>query len=207
MAGEAAAVRLETVTGPALRRHLPALGRLRAEVFRAWPYLYQTEAGYEERHLEAYAASPGAGLVLAMAGEEAVGASTCVPLADETPNVQAPFHARGLDPARFFYFGESVLLPAFRGRGIGASFFQHREAHAKSVGAAEFACFCAVERPKDHPARPVGETTLAAFWHKRGFTRRPDLACEMSWRDVGAATETPKTMVFWLKSLHGAALP
>jgi GNAT superfamily N-acetyltransferase len=202
----AAPIRLETVTGAALRRHLPALARLRAEVFRSWPYLYQTEPEYEVGYLETYAASPGAGLVLAMQEGEAVGASTCMKLSDETANVQAPFLARGLDPARFCYFGESVLLPAFRGRGLGVGFFQRREAHAMSLGA-EFACFCAVERPLDHPARPAAATTLDAFWHKRGFARRPDLVCEMRWRDVGAAEQTSKTMVFWLKSLRGAALP
>ena len=200
-------VHVETFAGEAMRAHLPALGRLRASVFRSWPYLYEAAPGSEDRYLAAYATSPGAGLVLAFAAGEAVGASTCLPLQDETANVQAPFLARGLDVRQFFYFGESVLLPAWRGRGLGVAFFRHREAHAAAVSDAEFACFCAVQRLPDHPARPAGAATLDAFWHKRGYVRRPDLACEMSWRDVGDAEETRKTMVFWMKALRGARLP
>jgi hypothetical protein len=29
----------------------------------------------------------------------------------------------------------------------------------------------------------------------------------MSWREIGAAAETPHTLMFWTKSLTGAALP
>lgn len=205
MRGEA--LRVETVSGAAMAPHLAALGRLRAEVFRSWPYLYETEPGYEDRYLATYASSAGAGLVLAFAGEAVVGASTCLPLGDETAEVQAPFVARGLDVGRFFYFGESVVLPEWRGRGLGVAFFGHREAHARAAGAAEFACFCAVERPPGHPARPEGAVTLDGFWRKRGYTRRPELACRMAWRDLGEAAETSKTMVFWVKSLRGTALP
>ncbi len=34
-----------------------------------------------------------------------------------------------------FFFDESVLLPAYRGRGLGRPcFFDHREAHARGLG-------------------------------------------------------------------------
>jgi len=201
------AVRLETVTGPALLTHLAHLGDLRATVFRAWPYLYEAEPDDEAHYLATYANSPRAGLVLAWDGPEVVGAATCLPLQDETAEVQAPFRARGLDPGRFFYFGESVLLPHYRGHGIGVSFFRHREAHALAVSDADFACFCAVQRPDDHPARPKDATTLEAFWEKRGYTRRPDLVCTFSWKDIGDTVQTAKPLMFWLKSLRGKPLP
>lgn len=201
------AVRVLTVTGEALRRYLPALGRLRAVVFRGWPYLYEAEPGYETEYLGLYSRSSHAGLVLALAGEAPVGASTCLPLADETADVQAPFIARNLDPARFFYFGESVLLPEWRGRGIGVEFFRQREAHARAVSDAPFACFCGVQRPEDHRMRPAQPISLEPFWRKRGYVPYPDLACTMRWRDIGDEVATPKRLTFWLKSLRGAPLP
>ena len=45
------------------------------------------------------------------------------------------FVARGIEVARLFYFGESVLLPEYRGQGVGHAFFDHREAQARGVGA------------------------------------------------------------------------
>jgi GNAT superfamily N-acetyltransferase len=200
-------IRLETVTGPALRDHLPRLAMLRAAVFRDWPYLYEAEPDDEAGYLSPYQTSPRAGLVLAWDGNDVVGAASCLPMTDETADVQAPFLARGLDPAGFFYFGESVLLPAYRGQGIGVGFFQHREAHARAVSDADYACFCAVQRPDDHPARPRDNPTLEAFWMKRGYTRRPDLVCTFAWKDVGDTMQTRKPLMFWLKSLRGKPLP
>ncbi len=194
-------------TGADLHAVIPELAALRVSVFRAWPYLYDGDEAYERDYLQTYLRSPRAAVILARAGGRIVGASTCLPLADETQNVQAPFVARGWDVADFFYFGESVLLPALRGRGVGVAFFAEREAHARAVSASRFACFCGVVRPDGHPARPAGFVPLDRFWTQRGFTRRPDLTCSMSWQEVGEAVETPKTLMFWMKSLTGAPLP
>ena len=204
---EPSGIRLETITGPALSRHLGCLGALRAEVFHAWPYLYEDEPDDEAAYLATYANSPRAGLVIAWDGDVPVGAATCLPLADETPEILAPFLTLGLDPSRFFYFGESVLRPDYRGQGIGVGFFQAREAHAKSVSDADFACFCAVQRPADHPARPADAAALDTFWIRRGYTRRADLICELAWKDRGDSKQTHKPLMFWLKSLHGKPLP
>ena len=106
-------------TGPALLPLIDDLAALRIQVFREWPYLYDGDRAYEAEHLATYLRSPRAAVIVARLEGRVVGASTCLPLIDETPNVQAPFVARGWDLNRFFYFGESVLLPECRGRGIG----------------------------------------------------------------------------------------
>lgn len=200
-------LRTETLSGQALVPLLPALAWLRCAVFRDWPYLYDGDEAYERQYLETYARSPGAAVVFAFDGTEPVGASTCLPLTEETADIQAPFRERGWDPARFFYFGESVLLPRYRGRGVGVAFFAEREAHARRVSACDFACFCAVIRPDTHPARPPGAVPLDAFWRRRGYMPVPGLACTMRWREVGAAEETAQRLGFWIRSLSGAALP
>jgi GNAT superfamily N-acetyltransferase len=189
---------IETVTGARAETALPALARLRIEVFRAFPYLYDGEEAYERDYLRTYVKVPGAAIVLAKDGERIVGASTCLPLAAETENVQKPFREAGLDISRIFYFGESVLLPDYRGRGIGVAFFKAREAQAAGF---KTTCFCAVQRPAEHPLRPEDYVPLDAFWHHRGYRRRDDLFCFMSWRDIGEAAETKKKLIFWTKNL------
>ncbi len=205
--GTTAPLTIARCTGTAIADILPDLAALRVAVFRDWPYLYDGTQAYEEEYLRIYLRSPGAAVILARQGARIVGASTCLPLVHETENVQAPFRARGWDPGAFFYFGESVLLPALRGRGVGVAFFAEREAHARAFSDCRYACFCGVVRPDDHPARPPGFVPLDAFWTRRGYTRRPDLACTMSWTDLGQMRETPKTLVFWMKALHGHPLP
>ncbi len=194
-------------TGAELPPLIADLAALRVRVFRDWPYLYDGDPAYEAAYLQTYLRSPRAAVIVARLEGRIVGASTCLPLADETANVQAPFLARGWDVGRFFYFGESVLLPQLRGRGVGVAFFAQREAHARAVGDYDFATFCGVQRQDDHPARPPGFQPLDGFWARRGYTRRPDLTCAMAWKEVGASAATTKTLMFWMKSLHGALLP
>lgn len=194
-------LRIETLTGAALRGLVPALSALRIRVFYDWPYLYEADPVDEAEYLAPYVASKRAALIVAFDGERPVGASTCLPLADEGEDILAPFVASGLDPARFFYFGESVLLPEYRGRGVGVAFFQRREAHARAVSDCAHACFCAVQRPEAHPLRPADAVPLDAFWRRRGYEPRPDLVCRMRWRDRGEAAESAKPLMFWVKAL------
>jgi GNAT superfamily N-acetyltransferase len=98
-----------------------------------------------------------------------------------------------------------VLLPAYRGRGLGVRFFEERERYALELGRFTHAAFCAVERPDGHPSRPPDYVPLDAFWRRRGYTRHPELVTTYSWRDVGEAQETAKPMVFWLKALREEA--
>lgn len=194
-------LQIECRTGADLVADLPALARLRIRVFRDYPYLYEGDAEYEERYLRTYADAPDGVMVLVRDGDRVVGASSALPLAAETPNVIEPFMAQGYAPDRIFYYGESVLLPEYRGLGLGRRFFEEREAHARALGRFDLACFCAVERPDDHPRRPRHYRPLDGLWAKQGFVKQPQLRTTFSWRDLDEAEETPKPMVFWLKHL------
>lgn len=193
-------VRIEALTGSRLQAHLPDVARLRIEVFREFPYLYDGNLDYEARYIASFAASPDALVVAAFDGGEVVGASTAAPLATQMDDVTAPFRARGEDLSRIFYFGESVLKSAYRGHGIGVRFFEGREAHARRLGAAT-ATFCAVVRPGDHPARPKDYEPLDAFWRRRGFDVAHGLTGELAWREIGADDEASHVMQFWTKRL------
>lgn len=189
-----------TVTGAGILPLLPEIARLRIEVFRAWPYLYDGDMAYEQTYLRTYAEAPHAAVVVALAGGAVAGAATCLPLAAETANVRAPFAQAGWPVQNIFYLAESVLREDFRGQGIGVKFFAAREAQARATGH-NITTFCAVQRPEDHPARPPGYVKLDDFWRRRGFTRQDGLSCRMAWKDLGAPAESEKTLVFWTKAL------
>jgi GNAT superfamily N-acetyltransferase len=192
---------IESVGGRALAAYVPALAALRIEVFREFPYLYDGTLEYESRYLQQYARSERSVIVIARDGADVVGASTAMPLLEHSEALGPMFTAVGIDPARVYYFGESVLRASYRGRRIGHAFFDGREARARELGFAS-AAFCAVERPSDHPRRPANYRSHDVFWTKRGFVKRPDLRTQLSWRDLDDTTETPKPMVFWYKVLR-----
>jgi putative intracellular protease/amidase len=102
------AIRVSVCGGATLAAALPALAQLRLTVFRSWPYLYDGSEEYEAAYLRTYLEADGAAVVIAWDGETAVGASTCLPMAQADVAVRAAFVARGLDPAAYFYFGESA---------------------------------------------------------------------------------------------------
>lgn len=194
---------IEPVSGEAIRRYIDELADLRIEVFREFPYLYDGDRAYEQKYLQTYVNSPRAVVVLAKAGDRIVGASTALPLADETATFQQPFIDQGWNVDRIFYFAESVIKPPFRGAGSGAKFFAAREQYACAVGDYDVFCFAAVDRPGDHPRRPDDYRPLDAFWQRQGYMKHEALKMRLAWKDLDDATQSEKSLTFWLKNREG----
>lgn len=194
-------ITVKSFSNSAVTPYFDDLARLRINVFRAFPYLYEGSEEYERQYLSTYARSAGAVFVLAFDGEKVVGASTGMPMAEETEEVKNPFVAAGYEPEKIFYFGESVLLPEYRGHGIGVRFFDEREAQARKLGL-NICTFCAVERPADHPRRPADYVPLNAFWNRRGYTHHPELRTTFTWQDLDEEAQSPKPLSFWIRELE-----
>lgn len=189
-------LRVEPHHGEALRALLPQLAQLRIEVFRDWPYLYDGTLDYEARYLSRFLEAPDHIAICAFDGDTLVGASTAAPLAAQHEEFTEPFRAAGITLDDIFYFGESILKRAYRGRGLGHAFFDGREAHASAKGC-EKTTFCGVVRPEDHPLRPIDYRPLDDFWRKRDYRPLEGMIAHFSWRDVGEEEESNKPMQFW----------
>lgn len=199
-------LRIERLSGAALAHGIDAVARLRMRVFREWPYLYDGDLDYEADYLATFAAGAGSIIVAAMDGDDVVGAATGSPLSEHTEEFGPLFAAHGLVPEQIFYCGESVLLPAYRGRGIGHAFFDHREEHARALNACRATAFvrstfCGVVRAADDPRCPPDYRPLDGFWEKRGYRKVPGLIGHYDWREIGDADETRKDMQFWMRDL------
>lgn len=193
-------MQFEVIRGAAIEPVREAVARLRIEVFREWPYLYEGTPRYEARYLQTYAECPQSAVVLARDGDAIVGASTALPLVHAEDEFQAPFREQGLDPGRYLYLAESVLLPEYRGQGAGHRFFNEREAIARELGL-PWATFCAVVRPPDHPLRPPDYCPLEGFWRKRGYAPVDGLVAEFPWPDRDQSAATYKPLQFWARRI------
>ena len=192
------AVEVRAVRGAALNELLDEVAALRIAVFRDWPYLYDGTMDYERRYLAPYVTSENAVVVGAFNGQGLIGASTGAPLADHAEDFGDALRDAGHDITSTFYCAESVLLPAFRGQGVGHAFFDHREAHARDLGFSH-CCFCSVIRPADHPARPSAYRPLDSFWTARGYRPLPGVTARFAWKDVGSTEESIKTLQVWMR--------
>lgn len=194
-------LRFERLYGREIEQRVLELAELRMTIFREWPYLYDGDLDYEKRYLQYYVDTPRSFALLVFDGDRPVGATTALPLADEADSMQRTFAAAGFDVGRVFYNAESILLPAYRGRGLYRTFFTEREAFARGFGQYDWITLCAVQRPPDHPMRPAGHVPLDDIWRHFGYEPRPDLVARFPWRDIGHAEETEKPLMFWIKRL------
>jgi len=195
------AVTIRRLSGREISPYLLELARLRIAVFREYPYLYEGDLEYETTYLRAYSQSPESVFVLAQDGGKVIGISTGLPLSQADAEFVAPFVEHGYAPEEVFYFGESVLLPTYRGQGVGVRFFEEREGYAQAQQRFRYCAFCAVARPANHPARPINYQPLDHFWRNRGYTQYPQLQTQYPWRDLGEPEATLKPMIFWIKPL------
>ncbi|MBE5074116.1 GNAT family N-acetyltransferase [Erythrobacteraceae bacterium E2-1 Yellow Sea] len=193
-------MKVEVLTGRDILPVISALARLRIAVFAEWPYLYAGDLDYEEHYLRDFAVAHNAVLVLARDGDDIVSASTASPMIAQAEEIRTPVATYGFDTKSIFYFGESVLLPQYRGRRLGHTFFDGRENHARQCGA-KSAMFAGVIRPTDHLARPADYRPLDAFWQARGYQRVCGLTCKIAWQDHDEAGATPKSLQFWMRTL------
>jgi GNAT superfamily N-acetyltransferase len=199
-AGFGVTLRFQPFLGGAIAQVLDDVAALRIAVFRDWPYLYDGDLDYERRYLGHYAQTQGAIVVVAYDGAQVVGAATGLPMLAADAEFQAAFAGTEIDLTQLFYCAESVLLPAYHGQGAGHQFFDLREGQARALGYSHV-CFCGVQRPADHPARPCDYRALDDFWRKRGYAPLSGVQAQFAWRDIGDATDTPKTLQFWMRAL------
>ena len=196
---------VKRLTGAAIAPVLPEVARLRIAVFREWPYLYDGSLAYEQDYLADFAACHDAVVVAAIDDGRIVGAATASPLEGHSAEFVPLFEAHGIDPDTVLYCGESVLMPEYRGRGIGGAFFDHREGHARAchggTGAYTRAAFCGVVREADDPRKPAGYSPLDPFWTNRGYAKVPGLVGTYRWKEIGATEETDHPMQFWMRVL------
>ncbi|MBL7979339.1 MAG: hypothetical protein JNN12_13450 [Bacteroidetes Order II. Incertae sedis bacterium] len=191
----------KTCTGSEILPYLDDLAALRIAVFREFPYLYDGDLAYEKRYLTTFAEADKAVLVLAFDGVNVVGASTGMPLAKETENIQKPFVDRDIPLETVYYLSESVLHASYRGLGAGVHFMAEREKWALALGGFSWLAFCGVVRPGDHPRRPADYLPLDPFWQNRGFQKAIGMTCTINWQDLDEETESPKVLEFWMKPL------
>lgn len=191
---------VRTLSRDEVAGRLREIAMLRITVFRSWPYLCEGDLDQEREYLRRYAENAHAIVAGAFDGAAMVGVTTGAPLSDHEPSVAAAARTLGLNTPDVFYMGESILLPAFHGRGLGHAFFDVRERHARRH-LFRHAMFASLIRPADHPARPRTPRDLEPFWRKRGYAPTGATA-KMRWRDVGDEAETEKRLAIWGRTLE-----
>ena len=192
---------IKILEGPKAKPHVKDMANLRIQIFREYPYLYEGTLDHEIKYLEPYFSCPKSFVALCFENNKVIGMTTAIPLQSETKELIKSFTDFGMNPTEICYYGESVLLKEYRGRGIGHEFMKIREAYARSLKNVKYACFCSIVKPEYDPLKPRGYKALAKFWNSQGFFKVEGLTTQFTWRQISEKEESPKTMQFWMKKL------
>jgi GNAT superfamily N-acetyltransferase len=194
-------IHVRSFTGIGLKPYLHMIAKLRMEVFREYPYFEEPDRDRETQFLRKLFSNKESIGVLIFDNTTLVGASLGYPLTVEEPSLHRPFKERHLNIESYFFFADSVLLKAYRGRGIGHHFFDAREAHVIHYKKFKHICFCVLDHPEIDQQRPKDFIPLLDFWRKRGYIKHSEMKCFLAWKGIGEAHSTEKQMIYWIKDL------
>lgn len=191
-----------SAAGPLLKHNLPQMAKLRIDVFKEYPYLYDGNFNYERRYLSRYLTCPESfvGLIFAADGTSLLGMTTAMPLRLEEKNFQQAFIEKGIPLEKVCYFGELLLRPEVRSQGLGHHLMKWNMQYARQHSF-EYASLACVDRSGSPNLIPLRHRPLDAFWKKYGFECHPEMVSHYTWKDMGADQESEKPMIFWLKDL------
>ena len=204
-------LQVSTYYGTDISPFIPAIAALRIKVFKEYPYLYAGSRAYEEQYLNSYCQARDALVVVIVDPDTQaiVGVSTGLPMSQAETVFQLALKKRQVDPESLYYCGESILEPAYRGRGIYPSLFDYRERHGRQLGLTESVFAAVVRTPESHygrsalALRPNGYRSLADKWRRLGYQPWQGMQVELSWPTIGSQDdENLHTLQYWHKSIN-----
>ena len=159
--------------GKELLQWLDFIAQLRLTEFKEFPYLYIGNLDIEKKYLASYATDNRSVFTLAFHNDEIAGVLTGTPFVSDlepVPGGPEIFKKHGLQPQDFYYYGEFIVIPKYRGHGITRKLFSQQTAYVKSLGYKSL-CLMTVDREPKHPLKPKNYINTDPIWEKLGFSK------------------------------------
>lgn len=190
--------------GVKLKKYIDTVSMLRIKIFKEFPYLYEGELNYERSYLEGYCQDPYSMLAVALINGNVVGVSTGIPLLSSSTiisDAKKVFSQKNVDINDYYYYGEVMILPEFRGQGIIKKLYSAQDELIKTWGFNHVSILTVV-RENNHPLKPRGYKSSDKMWRYLGFIRN-NLTIQYSWPTLqpdNSVKDTINTLEFWTKS-------
>ena len=181
-------IEYKILKGDEISRYLEELVQLRIRTFKEWPYLYEANKDEEYEYLGNFITSNESVVVLALVNDQIVGALTGIVLADSVQKFTELFNQHNLDPYRYFYLSEAMIIPSYRGQKLIFSMYNEM----KQAAPRKPMCFAMIER-SEH-SRSFDLLAL-----KYGFEYAPHLQCILPWKEITSHKIVPHRLTFWVE--------
>src|SRR3990167_4137978 len=100
-------VTVEIYVGKDSADYIEAVSRLRIQIFKEYPYLYEGELDYERRYMQGYTSDDKAMIAIARVDGILAGVSTGIPLVSDSEIVsdaKKVFSQENIDIGDFYYY-------------------------------------------------------------------------------------------------------
>lgn len=193
-------------TGEAVVDHIQPISEFRILYFKEFPYCYQGNYEYEKEYFLGFSQEKNALVIELLDKGQTIGLSTAMPLvsdADILKDAEAAFVRAGSNPLDYYYLGEVILHPDWRGKGLVKKILQMNEVFALENGFSKM-CLSVVIRDEFDPRKPQNYRSSDHVWEKAGYLKK-DIFIDYHWPTIledGSVKELTNPMVFWTKSLR-----
>jgi GNAT superfamily N-acetyltransferase len=188
----------QLLQGEKIQDFIEEIARLRIEIFREFPYLYDGNYEYETKYLKKFADIDESIVVLALDENKVIGAFTSLPMRFEQEGVKQEIPSDWIKNA--FYLSEIVLEKTYRKQGIGRTMFQLMLDRINTLQKYNRILFASIEREENHPFKPKDYTSNDEIWIKQGFQKTP-YRSTISWKEINEVTESSKELSIWEKEI------
>ena len=198
-------ITFEILYGADMSQATALVSQFRIEHFKTYPYLYVGNMDYEAEYIAGFAGDPKSMLVLAKHEGQVVAVSTAMPLvtpADILRDTEKAFKSADRDPKDFYYFGEVIVHPDFRKKGLTRAIYAAQELAAKDMGFSGV-CFLTVERDEKDPRKPEGYVSSDVVFRALGYAKLP-ITINYHWPTIGldgTVRDIDNPLSFWYRKL------
>jgi hypothetical protein len=196
---------IKVISGKDIVHYLDILTQMRIALFQEYPYLYCGDFDYEKKYLEEYLKEERSILAIALYNDKVVATLTGMPLASESSviaDLKNKLQAQGENPNDYFYYGEVLVQPEYRGKGLYLQMYKTLDQWIQKWGYS-FACFLTVLRDENDPRKPKGYKCPDLLAERAGF-RKTNTGISFSWPTIQASGEVKDSsneLLMWVKKI------
>lgn len=199
-------IKIRAFFGKDIADWIDSMAKLRISEFKEFPYLYSGNMNIEKDYLSCYAKDEHGLFLIAFDGNKVIGVASGIPLAKSTETVPGAleiFNKNNVNTKDFYYFGEFIVCPQYRNKGIFSKLFFEECELVKKLGYKN-ACLMTVDREKDHPSKPLDYRNTDEIWAKFGF-EKTNYRLTQQWPTImpdGTVVNIQHSLSFWIKELN-----
>jgi len=198
-------ITIEILIGKNASEYIEYVSHLRINIFKEYPYLYQGDLEYEKKYVADYTLHNQAMIAIAKIDGLIAGISTGIPVISDSKiaqDVKEIFTKQKTEAEKYYYYGEIMILPEFRGKGLATKLYSAQDKIIKEWGF-EHACILTVIRENDHPLKPKCYNSPNSLWKHLGFFQT-GYKTNLHWQTIqsdGNSNDASNTLELWSKKI------